>query len=156
MGDEHLRGGDRESDSGAHVRYWDEWNWTRRFRDDHDEFMDRQAQVVRPVADSLGRRELRVLDVGCGTGWLGNVVADRGSITGTGLSPEAIDEYRARYPDADLRCGDFLDVDLEGPFDLVISSDSLLIRSRRLAFDEQDGRCRAQVCGEKRILRELG
>jgi SAM-dependent methyltransferase len=133
MADEDASRGDGESGSGPHVRYWDEWNRTWRFRDDHDEFMDRQAEIVRAVAGTTGSREIRVLDVGCGTGWLGNVLADRGSITGTDLSPEAIAEGRERYPNLDLRCGDFLGMSLEGPFDLVISSDSLLPMPDRAA-----------------------
>jgi SAM-dependent methyltransferase len=133
MGDDKASDGDRVSGSGPHIRYWDEWNRTWRFRDDHDEFMDRQAEIVRAVADDHGGRAMRVLDVGCGTGWLGHVLADRGSITGTDLSPEAIADGRERYPDLDLRCGDFLDMSLEGPFDLVISSDSLLPMPDRAA-----------------------
>src|SRR5579863_8386094 len=104
MADEKTSQGEGELGSGPHVRYWDEWNRTWRFRDDHDEFMDRQAEIVRSVADTSGDQRIRVLDVGCGTGWLGNVLAERGLVTGTDLSPEAIAQGRERYPDLDLRC----------------------------------------------------
>src|SRR5579864_7499299 len=52
--------------------FWDAWNQTFRFRPDHDPFMQRQHDFAITLAHSLGLRDARILDVGCGTGWFAN------------------------------------------------------------------------------------
>jgi SAM-dependent methyltransferase len=105
-------------------QYWDEWNQTWRFRDDCDGFMERQRDLAISVARETGLREVRILDVGCGTGWLGNALLPFGRVWGTDLSPSAIADGSRRYPELKLICSDFLEVDLPGPFDLVVSADA--------------------------------
>jgi len=104
--------------------FWNEWNRTWRFRD-LDDFMQRQREVAVAVATVAGLRNARILDVGCGTGWLGNSLTSFGSVTGTDLSSEAISDGTSRHPNVELLCGDFLELDIAPPFDLVISADSL-------------------------------
>lgn len=88
--------------------------------------MARQIEILEAVSARLPERA-SVLDVGCGTGWLAHeAVAPGRRVVGTDLSPEAVAAGRERFPDVDLRCGDFLDLELEGPFDLVMASDSLV------------------------------
>jgi SAM-dependent methyltransferase len=113
------------------VSYWNEWNRTWRFTDEKDAFMVAQATALRRIAEREDLSGAQILDVGCGTGWLGNELSGFGHITGTDLSPEAISEGHRRYPSLDLRCGDFLQMDLGDHFDLVLSSDSLVLMSDR-------------------------
>jgi SAM-dependent methyltransferase len=105
-------------------QFWDSWNGAWRFRDGYDPFMEAQRQVALRVAARLPKGA-RALDVGCGTGWLGNSIKDSAEIWGTDLSPSAIEDGKKRHPDVHLLCGDFLSLDLPGPFQLVISADSL-------------------------------
>jgi 2-polyprenyl-3-methyl-5-hydroxy-6-metoxy-1,4-benzoquinol methylase len=106
-------------------RFWDTWNRQWRFRDDQDAFMQRQREIAVTVARDRELRGARILDVGCGTGWLGHALLSFGSVWGTDLSPGAIVEGSRRHPDLTLICGDFQEVALPGPFDLVVSADAL-------------------------------
>ena len=63
-------------------QYWDSWNQTWRFRDDCDVFMESQHALAISVAREAGLREARILDVGCGTGWLGNALRPFGRVGG--------------------------------------------------------------------------
>jgi 2-polyprenyl-3-methyl-5-hydroxy-6-metoxy-1,4-benzoquinol methylase len=104
------------------VEFWDRWN--REYRGAGlDPFMARQRAVAIEVAAAAMLNNARILDVGCGTGWLGHALLPFGKVTGTDLSPSTIAEGRRRYPEIDLVCGDFLDLELAGPFDLVVSAD---------------------------------
>lgn len=91
--------------------FWDTWNETWRFRDP-DAFMQWQREVAVAVARRLALRDARILDVGCGTGWLGHARVPFGTVWAADLSEASIAEGRRRYPDVQFVCGDFLRVDL--------------------------------------------
>ncbi len=84
--------------------FWNAWNAEWRSAD-LDEFMQRQRDVAVDSAGRFDRNDLRILDVGCGTGWLGASLLRFGRVTGTDLSPGAIADGQARYPRVDLRVG---------------------------------------------------
>jgi SAM-dependent methyltransferase len=69
----------------------------------------------------------RVLDVGCGSGRVGERVLDAGAgdYVGVDFSPPMIDLARKRLARFDskvrLMSGDFLDADLDGDFDVVLA-----------------------------------
>jgi SAM-dependent methyltransferase len=114
--------------------FWDTWNREWRFREDHDAFMQRQRDAAISVVGQRGQRDLRILDVGCGTGWLGNSLVPFGRVWGIDLSPSAIAEGTQRHPAMSLICGEFMDTDLPGPFDLVLSADALPFMPDHEAF----------------------
>ena len=88
-----------------HVRFWNEWNRDWRFRGDLDEFMERQRDIATSVAQNACLKNARILDVGCGTGWLANALLPFGQAWGTDLSPEAIEDGRRRHPDCTFCAG---------------------------------------------------
>jgi SAM-dependent methyltransferase len=106
-------------------RFWDEWNQKWRFGE-LDSFMDRQRECVLEFAQGFGLRDARILDVGCGTGWLGNTLLPFGRVWATDLSEGAITEGHLSHPGVQFVCGDFLTVDLPSEFDFVLSADSLI------------------------------
>ncbi len=106
-------------------RFWDDWNRGVRFREGYDEFMDRQREKAIEAARHAGLHQARILDAGCGTGWLGNALLPSGQVWGTDLSQAAIEEGRRRHPAVQLICGDFLQLELPSPFDFVVMADSL-------------------------------
>jgi SAM-dependent methyltransferase len=106
-------------------RFWDSWNASARFREGYDEFMDRQRETAQDVARRAGLRNARILDAGCGTGWLGSSLLPFGRVWGIDLSQAAIAEGIRRHPGVQLTCGDFLQSELPGPFDLIVMADSL-------------------------------
>lgn len=113
--------------------FWDQWNTEWRFRDP-DYFMQRQLGVAQQLASDLSLKNARILEAGCGTGWLSNGLIAYGAVVATDLSPASIEEGRRRYPRVDLRCGDFLAMDLPDEFDLIISADALAHMHDQKAF----------------------
>jgi SAM-dependent methyltransferase len=104
--------------------FWGEWNRTWRLGA-LDGFMERQRDTAISVAQAAGFNAARILDVGCGTGWLGNSLLSFGRVWGTDLSPDAIEAGTVRHPGVELICGDFLELELPGPFDYVVCADAL-------------------------------
>jgi SAM-dependent methyltransferase len=99
------------------------------------ESVETSAEAVRttdhaaayPVLRPLLRPRLRVLDVGCGTGWMANSLAWHHRVDATGLdfNPVAVERARAvatalQLP-AHFSVGDLFTYEPESPFDLVIS-----------------------------------
>lgn len=71
--------------------------------------------------------DMRVLDIGCGSGIYGLALADRvGEVVGCDLSPKMVEAARGRArgmacPNVTFLQGDFRTMGLEGPFDLVFA-----------------------------------
>jgi SAM-dependent methyltransferase len=105
--------------------FWDSWNREWRFRHDDDPFMARQRGTALAVAQAVGLRDAKILDVGCGTGWLGDALRSCGTVWGTDLSSGALAEGARRYPGVRFIHGEFLEVHLPAPFDFVVSADAL-------------------------------
>ncbi|MGD9696732.1 MAG: class I SAM-dependent methyltransferase [Thermoleophilia bacterium] len=90
-----------------------------------------RMSMILEIIDRYAGRDGRVLDVGCGTGFLLEQLAARGySGVGVDLSPESVELARARL--AELAVGDRLRAEVgsayeppEGPFDLITLTDVL-------------------------------
>lgn len=108
-------------------------------RDFYDDFVDRQVATGvnarhRSILRWLRRFGLaegdRVLEIGCGVGTVTELVADAlgpgGHLLGVDLSPRSIAAARERLDGregVELRAGDVLEMDLDGPFDVVVLPD---------------------------------
>ena len=88
--------------------------------------MARQRDVAVSVAASMGGPDLRILDVGCGTGWLGHALTSFGHVWATDAMEIAVAEGRRRFPELTFVVGDFLSVPLPGPYDLIVTADAFL------------------------------
>jgi 2-polyprenyl-3-methyl-5-hydroxy-6-metoxy-1,4-benzoquinol methylase len=126
-----AKGNDSEPTVGE---FWDQWNGTWRRRDDCDRFMAVQRDFAVSVARHAGLRGSRILDVGCGTGWLGHALAEFGRVWGTDLSAGAIEYGSRHYPELTLILGDFLETVIPGPFDFVVSADAFVHMPDHEAF----------------------
>lgn len=92
-----------------------------------------QRQLAREALSQLEfRGDERVLDVGCGDGYVTRVIASRlpdGSVVGVDASPRMIQVARSRPdpPGADVRflVADARDLPFAGEFDLVVSFNAL-------------------------------
>jgi 2-polyprenyl-3-methyl-5-hydroxy-6-metoxy-1,4-benzoquinol methylase len=113
-------------DLDAQRAFWAQWNLTHR-TGEVDVLMERQAGEAAIEAERLRARRpgvvLNILEVGCGTGWLVASLARFGDVTATDLSEASIEVGRERHPDVRFVVGDVADVDLGGPYDLVLSAD---------------------------------
>lgn len=81
---------------------------------------------------AAGRREpLRILDAGCGTGRLMQLLAPAGIVEGLDVSPEAVELCRRRGLDG-VRCADLNDAALPaGSYDVITAIDVLYHRRIR-------------------------
>src|SRR5262245_45406141 len=104
-----------------HHRYWDaRWDRTRT----PNEWMLRQGDAILGFADSLALERPKILDVGCGIGWLTGRLARLGPATGMDLSHSAIATARTQFPDVTFVAGNVFETDLPaGHYDLVVSQE---------------------------------
>lgn len=79
--------------------------------------------VVRQLAPRPGER---ILDLGCGTGYLTNLIAQAGArVTGIDTSPAMIERAKATWPDLDFRVLSATDMHFDSPFNAVFSNATL-------------------------------
>jgi SAM-dependent methyltransferase len=104
-------------------QFWNSWN--ERWRTGElDYFMRRQAEAASSVARRLSGTQQHVLDIGCGTGWLGAELRQFGPVTGIDLSSHSLEVARSLHPDVTFVHGDFLTADLPSTYTLAVSADS--------------------------------
>ena len=76
------------------------------------------------MLDSLALEGPRIMDLGCGTGWLSERLAERGRVTAIDLSDECIAEAHRRAPHIEYIAGNLFEAPLPpGHFDVVVSQD---------------------------------
>ena len=99
-------------------------NWNAKLYDDNHNFVFKYGEdVVQLLAPQQGER---ILDLGCGTGYLTNLIAQAGArVTGIDHSASMIDRATAAYPDLDFRVMSATDFHFETPFDAVFSNATL-------------------------------
>ena len=109
----------RDIDLETQQRAWNQWNsqvvpgGPRASR----EWMEMERHLC-----ALGRKDLRILEVGCGAGWLAERLAAYGLVTATDLSDAVLPEVRRKLPLIDFRMGDFFKLDLPPEsFDVVVT-----------------------------------
>ena len=116
------------------VRYWgkrSESFLSQRRAELHSPMAERWLKEIRMYigtnAQCDRRRRLKILDVGCGTGFFSVLLAKEGhEVTGTDLTPEMVENSRKLAAEEGITC-EFLQMDAENPefpdetFDVVIS-----------------------------------
>ncbi|WP_457299128.1 class I SAM-dependent methyltransferase [Phyllobacterium sp. P5_D12] len=106
-------------------QFWNEWNSSTR-EQQLDEVSFRQAKIVRSWLDSLGRRDLDILEVGCGSCWFCAELSAYGQVTGTDLSNDVLERAQKRMPLVQLVAGDFMALDFGvEQFDVVVALEVL-------------------------------
>ena len=69
------------------------------------------------------KKNERILDLGCGTGYLTNLIAETGAeVIGIDSSSDMIDKAKSEYPDLDFRVLSATDFYLDTPFDAIFSN----------------------------------
>lgn len=109
----------------AQARYWDEWN--ARAREARiTPVNERQGALLEAAVGALGRSDLEIVDVGCGTGWACERLARFGRVLGTDMTPQVLERARARLPHVEFVCGDFMQLELpRAHFDVAVSLEVL-------------------------------
>lgn len=99
-------------------------NWNATLYDHKHDFVFKYGEdVVKLLAPATGER---ILDVGCGTGYLTHLIAQAGArVTGIDNSRSMIERAQAAYPDLDFRVMSATDFHFPAPFDAVFSNAAL-------------------------------
>jgi 2-polyprenyl-3-methyl-5-hydroxy-6-metoxy-1,4-benzoquinol methylase len=86
----------------------------------------RLAAIEELLEDCALPEKPRILDLGCGRGWLSRELAKYGEVLGTDVVAAAVERARELFPNLSFRHGDLRDL-LDSPgresFDLVVSSE---------------------------------
>jgi 2-polyprenyl-3-methyl-5-hydroxy-6-metoxy-1,4-benzoquinol methylase len=108
--------------------FYDDWNTRHRngaFEEITEEIRLRGARVL-DLVKGLGLNRPHILEVGCGTGWLSEKLAEVGDVTGIDLSPAAIALAEERNIGARFVAGDFYEYDFNGmQFDVCVCMETL-------------------------------
>lgn len=104
---------------------WSRWNALSREQRTVGPISRRQAETVLAWIRALGRRDLKILDAGCGAGWLVQELVDFGHVTGIDFAADVLARARERVPAATFVAGDLLTTPLEGRYDVIVSLEVL-------------------------------
>jgi SAM-dependent methyltransferase len=113
-------------DRDSQRRFWSDWDMRYLQENALGQQARRRGQVVLSLIRSLRLQRPRILEIGCGNGWLAEELQMFGPVLGVDLSDVAIEAARRRVPDAQFETGDILEMNLPaGSFDLVVSLETL-------------------------------
>lgn len=103
---------------------WNRWNTPAARTHKLTAAPTRQAmQIERWLAGSC---DLRILDAGCGSGWMAERLLRFGHVTAVDLADSVIAEASERAPKATFVAGDILSMSIpNGPFDCIVSLELL-------------------------------
>ncbi len=80
--------------------------------------------VILKMIKWLGLKNPAILDLGCGTGWLTNILNELGPSTGIELSDKTIESAKNRYPTVEFIAGNLFEIDiLERSYNIVVSQE---------------------------------
>src|SRR5579871_2784441 len=98
--------------------------WNASLYDDKHNFVFKYGEdVVQLLAPGQGER---ILDIGCGTGYLTSLIAQAGArVVGIDNSNSMVQKAQAVYPDLDFRLMSASDFHFNDPFDAIFSNATL-------------------------------
>ncbi len=117
---------DNEPTLDGQRQFWNSWNASARNPAHLNHWAALRGNAILRAVDALRLENPRILDLGCGTGWLTERLAAYGPTTGIDLSDAVIAEARRRSPAIEYLSGDLFQAPLPARhFDLVVSQDVL-------------------------------
>lgn len=122
------------------TRFWNDWVARSSAWEANPDNQRRAACVMREVA-AHPVAETRILDLGCGTGWLALELARHGEVTAVDLAKDVIEALQPKHPHIRWIAGDVLSLALpELHFDVVTSLETIAHVSDQPAFAARVGR----------------
>jgi 2-polyprenyl-3-methyl-5-hydroxy-6-metoxy-1,4-benzoquinol methylase len=116
------------------VQVWDNWNSTYRQGRLDEPSKRRMREILATLAD-LKIPSAKILEVGCGTGWLSSKLCEFGKVTAVDLGKEIIETAKTRHPEIDFRSGNIHTLDLPvNSFDVIVTLETLSHVSDQAAF----------------------
>lgn len=122
-----MSAGDPDMGAVREIAWWDQWNQSHRteaFVDESD--AARTGKMGLAELRSLDLNGPRILEIGCGTGWLAEQLVKDGSYVGMDLSPAAVEVAKRRVPEGEFVAADFHSWSHAGePFDVILMIDTI-------------------------------
>lgn len=87
--------------------FWDHWN-SMFLENQRGPTSQRQAQIVIAWLQRWNRRDLDILEVGCGSGWMCAGLTRFGKVVGTDLSQDVLAAAQRKWPEVRFVAGDFM------------------------------------------------
>jgi 2-polyprenyl-3-methyl-5-hydroxy-6-metoxy-1,4-benzoquinol methylase len=119
------------------ITYYDRWNEKNRagqLLNISEEVRVRGLRVLEHIY-ALEPQQPKILEVGCGTGWLTDLLSDIGTVTAIDLSPRAIEIAKTRGIKAELIAGDFFQQEFPAQYyDIGICIETLFYVSDQAEF----------------------
>lgn len=84
------------------------------------------TRLIEQFVVPIGGRNLTILDLGCGRGWLTSLLSRYGSVLGIDPVPAAIERAKVLFPNLNVRLAqteDLINEGFAGRFDLIVSSE---------------------------------
>jgi len=122
------------------ARFWSDWVVRSKAWEGNPDNRRRAAIVDREMA---ARRTagMKLLDVGCGSGWFTLELARYGQATGVDLAGGMLARLQVEHPEVTWIGGDFLELDLpDAAFDVVTSLETIAHVGDQQAFARRIGR----------------
>jgi SAM-dependent methyltransferase len=108
------------------VEIWDKWNSAWRQGPLTDEPSKARLLAIGRTMSELKIRGGKILEVGCGTGWLSSKLSEYGEVTACDLGSQIIETAQRNYPHIKFLSGDIQTLPLPTThFDLIVSSEVL-------------------------------
>lgn len=108
----------------AQVRFWTGWVEDSAAGETNPG-NERRGKYVLDAVRSVAGPNMRILEIGCGTGWLSFQLAEFGTVTALDLPSKTINRLKGTHPHITWISGDFLDADLPQRFDVVVSVETI-------------------------------
>jgi 2-polyprenyl-3-methyl-5-hydroxy-6-metoxy-1,4-benzoquinol methylase len=111
------------------ARHYDQW-WTEEFEIGKLNGYEllRLSEIFRAMAFldfefGIKRGDLEICDLGCGRGWLSELLSASGKVTGVDLSAKGVEKASKLWPHIDFRQADILSYTADRKFDLIVSTE---------------------------------
>ncbi|MHB8534195.1 MAG: class I SAM-dependent methyltransferase [Sulfuricaulis sp.] len=105
-------------------KFWETWNAKMRDPEHLNDWCTKRADVIFRFFRSLRLENPEILDFGCGTGWLSEMLAKFGRVTGVDLAESAIATAKSRCPEGRFIAGDLFKIALPmNHYDVVVSQE---------------------------------
>jgi len=116
-------------------KYWDQ-RWEK--EKTPNQWQIKQVEAIIPLIKKIPNRDLNILDLGCGTGWMTDMVKEFGHVRGIDLSETAIATAKSKYPEIEFAAENFVDSPIpRETFDVVTAKDVIAhVEDQRLFINK--------------------